>query len=46
MRYFEIKKINHAVIMAAEEGLRMMPLTKDLPKPMIPLLNSTIIAQE
>ena len=39
------KKINHAVIMAAGRGLRMMPLTKDLPKPMIPLLNSTIIAQ-
>lgn len=38
-------KINHAVIMAAGRGLRMMPLTKELPKPMIPLLNSTIIAQ-
>ena len=31
--------------MAAGRGLRMMPLTKKLPKPMIPVLNSTIIAQ-
>lgn len=31
--------------MAAGRGLRMMPLTKELPKPMIPILQSTIIAQ-
>ncbi len=38
------KKINHAVIMAAGRGLRMMPLTKKIPKAMTPVLNSTLIA--
>lgn len=36
--------IRHAVIMAAGRGRRMMPLTNELPKPMIPYLDSTLIA--
>jgi NDP-sugar pyrophosphorylase family protein len=36
--------IRHAVIMAAGRGRRMMPLTDDLPKPMAPYLDSTLIA--
>lgn len=31
--------------MAAGRGLRMMPLTQDLPKPMVPFLGSTLIAR-
>lgn len=31
--------------MAAGRGLRMMPLTADLPKPMVPFLGSTLIAR-
>ena len=38
------KKINHALIMAAGRGIRMMPLTKNFPKAMTPLLSSTLIA--
>ncbi len=34
----------HALIMAAGRGTRMMPLTADIPKPMAPYLDSTLIA--
>ena len=37
-------RINHALIMAAGRGQRMMPLTQVLPKPMAPYLNSTLVA--
>jgi NDP-sugar pyrophosphorylase family protein len=37
--------IKHAVIMAAGRGLRMMPLTTNIPKPMAPLNGSTLIAR-
>jgi NDP-sugar pyrophosphorylase family protein len=37
-------KINHALIMAAGRGLRMMPLTAVVPKPMAPYKGSTLIA--
>lgn len=40
-----MSKIRHAVVMAAGRGLRMMPLTQDLPKPMVPFLGSTLIAR-
>ena len=36
--------IRHAVIMAAGRGLRMMPLTDAMPKPMAPYNGSTLIA--
>jgi NDP-sugar pyrophosphorylase family protein len=39
-----MKKIEHALIMAAGRGMRMMPLTNDIPKPMIPFEGSTLIA--
>jgi NDP-sugar pyrophosphorylase family protein len=39
-----MKEINHALIMAAGRGLRMMPLTAVVPKPMSPYLGSTLIA--
>lgn len=35
----------HAVIMAAGRGQRMMPLTEALPKPMAPYRGSTLIAE-
>ena len=35
--------IRHALIMAAGRGRRMMPLTDDVPKPMAPYLDSTLI---
>ncbi|MGB8508945.1 MAG: sugar phosphate nucleotidyltransferase [Pyrinomonadaceae bacterium] len=35
--------IRHAVIMAAGRGLRMMPLTDSIPKPMAPYNGSTLI---
>jgi NDP-sugar pyrophosphorylase family protein len=38
-------RINHALIMAAGRGQRMMPLTQDLPKAMAPYNGSTLIAQ-
>lgn len=37
--------IQHAVIMAAGRGLRMMPLTDNIPKPMAPYNGSTLIAR-
>lgn len=39
-----MSKIRHAIIMAAGRGLRMMPLTDSIPKPMAPYLGSTLIA--
>jgi NDP-sugar pyrophosphorylase family protein len=36
--------IQHALIMAAGRGKRMMPLTQALPKPMAPYRDSTLIA--
>lgn len=38
------KRIRHAVIMAAGRGQRMMPATEELPKAMMPYLQSTLIA--
>lgn len=37
--------IRHAVIMAAGRGMRMMPLTDSIPKPMAPYNGSTLIAR-
>ena len=37
--------IQHAVIMAAGRGLRMMPLTEAIPKPMAPYNGTTLIAR-
>jgi NDP-sugar pyrophosphorylase family protein len=37
--------IQHAVIMAAGRGLRMMPLTEAIPKPMVPYNGTTLIAR-
>lgn len=37
--------IRHAVIMAAGRGLRMMPLTEAIPKPMAPYNGATLIAR-
>lgn len=39
-----MQKIRHAIIMAAGRGMRMMPLTDSIPKPMAPYLGSTLIA--
>jgi NDP-sugar pyrophosphorylase family protein len=39
-----VARIRHALIMAAGRGVRMMPLTAVIPKPMAPLLGSTLIA--
>jgi NDP-sugar pyrophosphorylase family protein len=38
-------RIRHALIMAAGRGLRMMPLTAVIPKPMAPYEGSTLIAK-
>jgi NDP-sugar pyrophosphorylase family protein len=38
------KRIRHAVIMAAGRGQRMMPATEELPKAMMPYLQSTLIS--
>jgi len=40
-----MKKIKHALIMAAGRGVRMMPLTADIPKAMAPYLGSTLIVE-
>lgn len=37
--------INHALIMAAGRGMRMMPLTASIPKPMVVFKGSTLIAE-
>ncbi|MFH1761877.1 MAG: sugar phosphate nucleotidyltransferase [bacterium] len=39
-----MKKIKHALIMAAGRGARMMPLTQVIPKPMLPYQGTTLIA--
>lgn len=39
-----MKKIRHAIIMAAGRGVRMAPLTDAIPKPMAPYQGSTLIA--
>lgn len=39
------QRIQHAVIMAAGRGVRMMPLTDAIPKPMAPYNGSTLIAR-
>lgn len=38
------RRIRHAVIMAAGRGQRMMPATAEMPKAMMPYLQSTLIA--
>ena len=38
-----MKVVQHALIMAAGRGRRMMPLTDVIPKPMAPYLDSTLI---
>ena len=38
-------KINHALIMAAGRGIRMQPLTDNLPKAMAPFNGSTLISE-
>ena len=38
-------KINHALIMAAGRGIRMKPLTDNLPKAMAPFNGSTLISE-
>ena len=35
--------INHAVILAAGRGVRLMPITKRIPKAMIKIKNQTLI---
>jgi len=40
-----MKKINHAIIMAAGRGQRMMPLTNDIPKAMAIYDGATLISQ-
>ena len=35
--------INHAIILAAGRGVRMMPLTKKIPKAMVKIKNQTLI---
>ncbi len=35
--------INHAVILAAGRGIRMMPKTKKIPKAMVKIKNETLI---
>lgn len=38
-------RINHVLIMAAGRGMRMRPLTDDVPKAMAPFQNETLIAR-
>lgn len=40
-----MSKIRHALIMAAGRGMRMMPLTDSVPKPMVTLDGSTLISR-
>lgn len=39
------KSIDHALIMAAGRGVRMMPLTAEVPKPMVRFQGSTLITK-
>lgn len=39
-----MKEIKYAVVMAAGRGMRMMPLTEDMPKAMAPYNGTTLIA--
>jgi NDP-sugar pyrophosphorylase family protein len=39
------RRINHALIMAAGRGMRMMPLTAVIPKPMVPFMGGTLITE-
>lgn len=40
-----MRRIRHALIMAAGRGMRMAPLTDAIPKPMAPFKGSTLIAE-
>jgi NDP-sugar pyrophosphorylase family protein len=40
-----MRKCNHALIMAAGRGARMMPLTEVIPKPMVPYRGTTLVAE-
>ena len=42
---FKKNIINHVLIMAAGRGIRMMPLTKNIPKALAPLNESTLILE-
>ena len=39
------KKINHAFIMAAGRGARLMPLTKKIPKGLVKFRQTSLIAR-
>jgi NDP-sugar pyrophosphorylase family protein len=41
----EYKSLKHALIMAGGRGMRMMPLTNDIPKAMAPFDGTTLIAR-
>ena len=38
-----MKKINHAIILAAGRGVRLMPITKKIPKALVKIKNQTLI---
>jgi NDP-sugar pyrophosphorylase family protein len=44
MMHKKINRIDHAVVMAAGRGMRMRPLTDNIPKAMAPIGQSTLIA--
>lgn len=41
-----IKKINQAIVLAAGRGLRLMPYTKDTPKPLMQIGNKTLLERQ